>query len=233
MGLDRPKISLVTTPAGFQPNVDRVYGEIADYLKVRLKNYHPQVEVIRVDNQAEANKPEIAAAVSEADYMFLGPGSPTYAVKHLRGTAVLQALLDRVSGGASLGLASAAAIAFSKFALPVYEIYKVGEPLHWISGLNGYKKLIGEEITVIPHFNNLDGNGNNDTRYCYMGEKRFTELVQMLPEQTRLLGVEEKTAMIYSLRSKTMTGGGKGSVWGGKVLIGKMVRWRKNAYRVD
>src|SRR3989344_83953 len=39
-------ISIITTPAGFQPNVVSVHTEIADFFRKSLKNYHPKVSII-------------------------------------------------------------------------------------------------------------------------------------------------------------------------------------------
>jgi hypothetical protein len=76
----------------------------------------------------------------------------------------------------------------------VYEIYKVGEELRWVDGLN----LLGQfglPVVVIPHWNNAEG-GTHDTRFCYMGEPRLIQLERMLPSGTPILGIDEHTACI-------------------------------------
>ncbi len=74
-----------------------------------------------------------------ADLIFMGPGSPSYAIRQLRDSLAWYYLIARHRLGAVLALASAATVAFSACALPVYEIYKVGEDLHWIEGLDFFK----------------------------------------------------------------------------------------------
>jgi hypothetical protein len=129
-----------------------------------------------------------------ADYIFVGPGSPTYALKNWIGTPIPKILAERIQEGACFVAASAAALTLGKFTLPVYEIYKVGEELRWVEGLN----LLGQfglPVVVIPHWNNAEG-GTHDTRFCYMGEPRLIQLERMLPPACPILGIDEHTACI-------------------------------------
>lgn len=212
LGKDNVKIALVATPAGFQPNVEVVYGEIANYLKVRLQNYHPKVTLIKAYDREKANNEVIIEPVLTADYIFTGPGSPTFAVKQLRETKLLRAIYDRVEAGAVLGLASSAVIAFSNYCLPVYEIYKVGEPLSWIEGLNGYEVWLKKQLTIIPHFNNTEGGNKTDTSRCFMGGERFGKLLKQLPANEVVWGIDEQTAVIIDLKTSGQTVYGKGRV---------------------
>lgn len=93
--------------------------------------------------------------------------------------------------------ASAAALTVGGYTLPVYEIYKVGQHLHWVEGIN----LLGHfgfNLVVVPHWNNAEG-GTHDTRFCYMGAPRFKVLESQLPEGVSVLGLDEHTACIIDL----------------------------------
>lgn len=84
---DEPCIAILETPAGFELNSDRVAGRIADYFERRLQNYHPQIEVIPARKKGTAYSPDdarIVAPLLHADWVMLGPGSPTYAVRQLQ-----------------------------------------------------------------------------------------------------------------------------------------------------
>jgi hypothetical protein len=108
-------------------------------------------------------------------------------------------MVQRLATGAHLVFASAAAIATGRYALPVYEIYKVGEEPHWVEGLD----LLGPyglELAIVPHWNNAEG-GTYDTRFCFMGEPRMRLLEQDLPASTTILGIDEYTACIVDLGS--------------------------------
>lgn len=203
------KISLITTPAGFQPNVEHVYGEIKDFLLASLPDFNLTINVVKANNSVDARNIEIVSELDDSDVIFMGPGSPTYAVRHLNDTPLLTKIIELVKGGSTLILASAATITCSKHALPVYEIFKVGEKLHWQNGLNVFKD-IWEEMTVIPHFNNTEGGADLDTSYCYIGKDRATKLLSMLPKKTPIMGLDEHTAIIIDLSTGQQLTRGKG-----------------------
>jgi hypothetical protein len=108
-------------------------------------------------------------------------------------------------------MASAAAIAVSAYALPVYEIYKVGEDLHWKQGLDFFGAF-GLPLIFIPHWNNNDGGDELDTSRCFMGQTRFSELMQLLPSDLTVLGIDEKTALILDIYQGTARVIGLGEV---------------------
>jgi hypothetical protein len=205
------KISLITAPAGFQPNVEHVYGEIKDFLLTSFPDFHLSVNIIFANTAGDAMKSEIVEQLDGSDVIFMGPGSPTYAVKHLNGTPLLSKIIELVKQGSTLVLASAATIACSRYALPVYEIFKVGEKLHWDNGLNLYKE-IWQEATVLPHFNNKEGGADLDTSYCFVGQGRAERLLSMLPSKAKVIGIDEHTALIIDLSNQKESIRGKGII---------------------
>ena len=177
-----------------------------------LQNYHPKIIIIYANTLEDSNNPELLKPLDTADYIFMGPGSPTYALHQLKNSLLCGKIAERLEKGASLGLSSAAAIAFSKYTLPVYEIYKAGFDLYWEEGLNFYKKIF-KELTIIPHFNNTEGGTKNDTSYAWMGKKRFAEMMHILPSKQSFWGIDEHTAIIINLQTKNTEILGKGNVW--------------------
>ncbi len=195
-----PRIALLETPAGFELNSERVIGRVGDFFRRRLQNYNPQVEIVHARKRGtpfSPDEPEIVDPLLKAEIIFMGPGSPTYAVRQLRDSLAWHYLIARHRLGAALVLASAATIAISGCALPVYEIYKVGEDLHWNEGLNFFG-LYGLQLVFIPHWNNQEGGEELDTSRCFMGQARFAQLMEMLPEEITIVGLDEKTALIMN-----------------------------------
>ncbi len=191
------RIALLETPAGFEPNSDRVAGKVTDYLKQRLQNAKPEVKLIparRRDGPGGADDPANGPAIFSADLIYLGAGSPSYAVRHLAESWLWQAVLSRQALGAGLAMASAAAVASGAFALPVYEIYKAGLDLHWLPGLDVFGAY-GLRLAVLPHWNNTDGGDDLDTSRCFMGLERFERLRAMLPAEVTILGIDERTGL--------------------------------------
>ena len=108
-------------------------------------------------------------------------------------------------------LASAASLSFGRYTIPVYEIYKVGEDLHWKDGLDFFGRF-GLSLVVVPHWNNTDGGNDLDTSRCYMGRKRFDALRSMLPEEHTILGLDEHTSIVINPGAGTAEAVGAGRV---------------------
>ncbi len=209
-----PKIALLETPAGFELNSAQVIGRVAEFIQHRLQNYSPQISIVPARKRGtlfSPDDPKIIAPLLDADLIFMGPGSPTYTVRQLQDSLAWQTIMARQRLGATLVLASAASIAFSVYALPVYEIYKVGEDLHWKKGLDFFGPY-GFPLVFIPHWNNTDGGDELDTSRCFMGQSRFSQLMEMLPPDLTVMGIDEKTALILEPEESTAQVIGLGGV---------------------
>ncbi|MCX5899997.1 MAG: hypothetical protein NTX06_04565 [Proteobacteria bacterium] len=185
------------TPAGFQLNTDQLSQKAVDYFKTHVQRELEVASLKAYDAGRTYGAEKAFQTLRLADFVLIGPGSPTYAVRHWSQSPVPDILKRRIGDGACLIAASAAALTVGRFTLPVYEIYKVGEDLHWVEGLN----LLGQfgiNAAVIPHWNNAEG-GTHDTRFCYMGEPRFRQLEKMLPPESLVIGLDEHTACIMDL----------------------------------
>jgi cyanophycinase-like exopeptidase len=191
------QIAIIETPAGFQPNSAQVAGKVVDFMQRRLGNYHPTISVIPARQRGTAFSPDdqaILAPLLEANFIFMGAGSPSYTAAQLRDSRTWQTIIARQRLGAALVLSSAATIAMSRYALPVYEIYKVGSELHWLPGLD-VLGAYGLEVAILPHWNNTEGGAELDTSHSYMGAERFERLRALLPPTTTIVGIDEHSAL--------------------------------------
>ncbi len=209
-----PKVALLETPAGFELNSAQVIGRVAEFFEHRLQNFHPQITIVPARARGtdfSTDDPIITAPLLQADLIFMGPGSPTYAVRQLKDSVAWYNTLARHRLGAAIALASAAVIAVSNQALPVYEIYKVGEDLYWKPGLDlfGY---YGLQLVFVPHWNNNEGGSELDTSRCFMGKLRFERLMALLPAQMTIVGIDEHTALIMDPADESCHVFGKGGV---------------------
>jgi peptidase E len=185
------------TPAGFQLNVDQIAQKAGVYFKQRVNRTLRVASFKSAINQDPLSKEKAFGVLREADYILIGPGSPTYALEHWRQSPIPGLLAAHVEKGGCLVAASAAALTMGRLTLPVYEIYKVGQPLHWVEGLDILGRF-GLNLVVFPHWNNAEG-GNHDTRHCFMGARRLLELEKLMPPDSQILGLDEHTALIIDL----------------------------------
>lgn len=202
--LDAGRAINLDTAYGFQQNVPQMSEKLEEYFKTSL---HVALTTLHFASFARASELErtlFKQQVRQADYVFAGPGSPTYALAQWSPLHFGDDLLDVLDHGGTLCFASAAALTLGAFTAPIYEVYKVGvEEPHWREGLNVFAAF-GLNCVIIPHFDNNEG-GNYDTRYCYLGEKRLLELEGQLPEGVATLGVDEHTALIFDLTGNTVS----------------------------
>jgi hypothetical protein len=202
------------TPAGFEPNSKQVANRVGEYLKNRLQNYDPIVDVVPARKRGTDFSPddaEILQPLIKANIIFMGAGSPTYAVRELENSLAWGIVRARFRMGANLVFASAGTIAVSKFALPVYEIYKVGEDIRAVNGLNLLADY-GLSISFIPHWNNSDGGLDVDTSRCFIGQDRFEKWYCMVSPSSSVLGMDEHTGLIIDIEARNCSVVGVGSV---------------------
>ena len=191
-GKDLNPINL-STPYAFQENKDELSAKIEKYFEVNV-----------------GTKITTSQAVSEASWVFAGPGSPTYNLKQWRDSGLALELSKLLERG-SLVLASAAAMSIGAKVMPVYEMYKVGEDPYWLDGLNILEAATGIKAAVIAHYNNAQG-GTHDTRYCFAGQNRMTVLESQLENEIAILGIDEHTGIAFDLDAKNAEVFGKGVI---------------------
>ena len=205
-----PQVVFLDTPAGFQLNVDQLSQRAADYFHKHIQRPMSIASYKSKEANTALEVEEALHKLREANYILIGPGSPTYAVRQWQETLIPEILTKRLKAGGCLVAASAAALTVGRFTLPVYEIYKVGRELHWVEGINMMEDF-GFNLVVIPHWNNAEG-GTHDTRFCFMGESRFSQLESLLPEDVAILGLDEHTACLIDLEKEEAVIKGLGSV---------------------
>ncbi len=208
------KAVVLDTPYGFQENAPELAAKAVEYFKtsinvdlvvaglVRLHDTHLAADPVAIERGLRA--------LADADYIFAGPGSPTYALRQWAGSSVSRIMIDKLTHGGIVTFASAAALTLGKATVPVYEVYKVGQDVQRLDGLDILASL-GINAAVIPHYDNTEG-ANHDTRFCYLGEARLQMFESLLEEDTYVLGVDEHTGLVIDLDAATATVVGNSNV---------------------
>lgn len=200
----------VDTPAGFQLNVDHISQKAVEYFNLRVQHPLHLASFKSAQTRDELAAEQTFTMLRKAGYILIGPGSPTYALQQWQRSPIPKMVLDCIDRGGCLVAASAAALTVGLSTLPVYEIYKVGQPLHWVNGLDLLSHY-GFKLVVVPHWNNAEG-GSHDTRFCFMGAPRFEQLEALLPRDAQILGLDEHTALIIDLSEPCATIEGVGRI---------------------
>jgi hypothetical protein len=208
------KAVLLDTPYGFQENAPELATRAVEYFRnsvnidinvaglVRLHDTHIAADTVQIERGLRA--------IADATYIFAGPGSPTYALRQWSGSAIASSIIDKLMNGGIVTFASAAALTLGKVTVPVYEVYKVGQDVQRLDGLD-VLSAIGINAAVIPHYDNAEG-GNHDTRFCYLGETRLRMFEKMLDDDTYVLGIDEHTGLVIDLDTAVAKVVGNGTV---------------------
>jgi hypothetical protein len=190
---------LLDSPYGFQENADEISLRTVSY----FRNLQIPLDVASWHTDDVLPRERALVRVNDADYVFAGPGSPTYALGVWENSRLRDVLGDKLTNGGCVAFSSAAAATLGAASVPVYEIYKVGANPYWAPGLDLLAQL-GLRAAVIPHYDNAEG-GTHDTRFCYLGERRLRLMESILDSETVVLGVDEHTAAVFDLDTDTVT----------------------------
>ncbi len=209
---------VLDTPYGFQQNASELAQKAVEYFRQSVGRTFEIAGLARLkdsDLDSYATVDDVAVEqglnrVRAADYVFAGPGSPTFALQQWKDTPLVEVLAEKIRDGGIVTFSSAAALTLGRFTVPVYEIYKVGVEPHWLEGLD-ILSSIGLDVAIIPHFDNAEG-GHHDTRFCYLGERRLHVMEDLLPDDCHVIGIDEHTGLIIDLDANTASVVGNGTV---------------------
>lgn len=201
------RVTVLDTPYGFQENADELSGRIASFFETEI-GAEVEVASLRRKGQSPGDVEFFLAAVRRSSFIFAGPGSPTYALGVWEDIGLGPVLMERLRQGATVVMASAAALTVGVATIPVYEIYKVGADPRWEGGLNLTAEF-GWEAAIVPHWNNAEG-GTHDTSHCYIGSRRYDSLTAEL--DCGVIGVDEHTAAVIDFGQGTVSVTGVGEV---------------------
>ncbi len=198
---------MLDTPFGFQENADDLVEKSLEYF-AKSVGHRVEAAGLRRSDGDELAVETALARIRTADWLFAGPGSPTYALRQWKGTPVPAAFSEMLATGGAVVFSSAAALTIGLRTVPVYEVYKVGMEPFWLEGLD-LLSAFDLPVSVIPHYDNNEG-GNHDTRMCYLGEQRLSRIEGDLPDGSFILGVDEHTGVVLDLDTDTAEIFGKG-----------------------
>jgi hypothetical protein len=202
-----PNATLIATPYAFQENAAEITARTLEYFATNVGLPLSAVDLGGSDAEP-VEEARALASLAEADLVFAGPGSPSYALDRWRPAGLASVLATHLQRSGIVTFASAAALTLGSHTIPVYEIYKVGADPYWLDGLDVLGAL-GLRVAVVPHYDNAEG-GTHDTRFCYLGERRLARLERELPDDVFVLGIDSHTALLLDFDSRTASVEGLG-----------------------
>ena len=116
----------IDTAYGFQENIPQMTEKLTSYFQTSLQTTVKPLGFASYAKSDELSRAIFKQEVRDANYVFAGPGSPSYAIDQWLPLGLADDLTHVLASGGTLCFSSAAAATIGAFSPPVYEIYKVG-----------------------------------------------------------------------------------------------------------
>jgi cyanophycinase len=194
-GRVRPRVAIL--PTASYPDGEEVFQRWATMGVSHFGGLGAEVEPVLVRDRGGADDPAAAQAIGEADLIYLSGGKPAYLMSTLEGTAVGRGLAAAHARGAILAGCSAGAMVLAGHAFD-FRIRLVPWPLRWRPGLG-----FVADASVIPHYD--------------LWPEPMTALIALqAPRGTRVLGIDEDTAVVGRDGAWQVHGRSRVTVWHGR-----------------
>ena len=194
IGARRARVVIVPTAAGLE---DTPKSWIAMGI-AHFAGLAADATGVMVLNRADAEDPQHAAAIANADWIYFSGGKPGHLVDSLSGTAFLSAVLERHRAGAVLAGASAGAMMLGS------------QTFHFPDGLDetGLPRRVAVRdalgllpgIFVAPHFDAVPTD-------------LWRRWAEVWPTGHRMLGIDEDTAIVERADGWNVVGKGRALVF--------------------
>jgi cyanophycinase-like exopeptidase len=194
-GRSRPRVAIL--PTASWPDGEDVFRRWAAMGVEHFTALGAEVEPVLVRDRFDAADEAHAAAIGEADLVYLSGGKPGHVSEVLLGTAVGDALLAAHDRGATIAGCSAGAMTITARHWDT-RAKRMFWPLRWRTGLG----LVPGAV-VIPH-------------YDAFPEAFAALIVLQAPNDATTVGIDEETAIVGNDGAWQVRGRGRVTVWHGR-----------------
>ncbi|WJW67181.1 Type 1 glutamine amidotransferase-like domain-containing protein [Candidatus Chlorohelix allophototropha] len=160
-------------PTASAPDGNRVPKRWAEMGVRHFKKLGAEAQAVMVLNRSEADSTQMAAQISECNFVYLSGGKPQYLLQTLKDTACWQAIKGVYENGGVVVGCSAGAMALAGYLPGFPPFFRSEKALGLVPGL-----------VVIPHFDEIPG--------WLSGISRFSS------RNGTIVGVEGSTGLICS-----------------------------------
>ena len=195
-GRNRPRV--VVLPTASWPDGEEAFRRWAALGAAHFAALGAEVEPVLVRGPEDANDPASAAAIGEADLVYLSGGKPGHLLDALRHGAVGAAIRAAHARGAVVAGCSAGAMVLAGHQLRSAGRGFVRFPIGWRDALGMVPGTI-----VIPH-------------YDAFPEPLSAAMALVAPAGTLVLGIDEETALVGRYAAWQVHGPGRVTVWRGR-----------------
>ncbi len=200
-----PDGPVLILPAASAPEGDQVFDMWADMGLAHYGRLGIPAEVVPLKTRQDAEDPALAARVRRAAVVYFSGGNPAHLTSILRGSRFWSELVEAVGLGTAYAGCSAGISVLGELA-PDSSKEDPLDPSAWQPALRLFRNVV-----LGPHWDMLD---------TYLpGLSGF--IVESVPEGSRLLAVDEETALVGDGTRWTVMGSGRGRL----LADGRWAEW--------
>jgi cyanophycinase len=194
-GRSRPRVAVVPTASA--PDGEETFQRWAAQGIEHFTALGAEVEAVLIRDPADAEDPEHAQAVGEADLIYFSGGKPDHLLRVLAESPVWTAALAAHARGAVLAGCSAGAMVLAA-RQPALRRGRLPFPLRWQVALG-----VVEGVAVIPHYDRIP-------------EPLAAFVALQAPRGVAILGIDEVTAFVGRDGAWEVHGRARVTIWRGR-----------------
>jgi len=173
------RVVVIPTASALEPGMPERWNAMG---VAHFRALGAQVTPVMLLNRDDAQDERVLADLLGADLYYFSGGNPEHLIETLRGTPAWQIIQSGYAAGAVLAGCSAGAMMLGSYTLSVRAVMR-GQPPRWVPALG-----IAPGIVLMPHFDRVAD---------FAGAEMFRAILESAPPTTRLVGVDEDTALVY------------------------------------
>ncbi len=185
-GAGTAKVALLPTASGLEPNGPTSWNNLGlqHFKKLGVQD----IRATRIINRASAFDQAQLDLLQGADFYYFSGGNPQHTIDTLRDSPAWNIIKTAYENGAVLAGCSAGAMMLSARTISVRQVM-MGEPVSFVEAMG-----VVPNVIVFPHFDRMAG---------FLDQNRFSHLLSSIPDQNRVIGVDEDTALVRIEPSET------------------------------
>jgi cyanophycinase len=172
-----PRVVCLPTAAGMEGD-----ASVGRWMRMGQEHFTAlgaDVKSLRLTNRTEADDPQFAVLIEEADLIYFSGGSPSHLFESLNGSRAWEAVLAAMERGAALAGCSAGAMFLGEF----------------LPDLRGFRLRQNKVFSLLPHSHIFP---HFDRMVAWRGIT-IPILQPLIPDGEYVLGLDEDTALVGRL----------------------------------
>src|SRR5579859_532506 len=177
-GTSQARVALLPTASGLEANGPTSWNNLG------LRHFKQlgvsDIRATRIIDRASASDPEQLSLLQGANFFYFSGGNPQHTIETLRDSAAWHIIKTAYEQGAVLAGCSAGAMMLSGRTLSLRQA--MTGTVTFVEAL-----AIVPNLIVFPHFDRMAG---------FLDQGRFQEIFRAIPQDYRVVGIDEDTALV-------------------------------------